>query len=376
LVAACFGSLAGGQAVEPAERPFSPDHPAAARNLAGLPVRIAVAPPDDPRFAHLSWNKVVRTGPNTLILAYVAGAFHGAHGGGSPAVSRSVDGGASFSPPEVLRRFGPELDYSCCGNLALGIAPDGALVLLAMAYTGDRANHIFGWRSEDDGATWTPVDTAKLGPNKTGSVFGNVLPIEGRGLLVLGHYRPGSQPHSSGIWASVSQDHGRTWGEPRRISDAPAVEPLVLRSGERLLAFLRGDREHGGRQFVAVSDDLGETWTTELSSLDAADPASARLAAPCAVENPNRPGEILVLTTERARRGNTPGRIWLWRGDARQFDWRRQRVLLEFPRVEGDPHTDFGYPWLVHLEGRRWLMFYYHGRSRGHCPLWVTEVNL
>lgn len=376
LVLSCLSFPCAAEAAESPERAFLPDHPAASRNPSGFPVRIAVTPPEDPRFAHLSWNKVVRTGQGTLVLGYIAGTFHGNHGGGSPAVSRSIDGGRSFSPPVVLREFGPALDYSCSGNLAMGIASDGAIVLLAMAYTGDQANHIFGWRSEDDGATWAPVDTAKLGPNKTGSVFGNILPLAGRGLLVLGHYRSGAQPYTNGIWMSDSQDQGWTWGEPRRISDLSAVEPLVLRSGKRLLAFLRGSGEHRGRQFVAVSDDFGETWKTELSVLDAASPASARLAAPCAVENPNRPGEILVLTTERAVPGNTPGRIWLWRGDARELDWRRECVLLEFPRVEGDPHTDFGYPWLMHLEGRRWLIFYYHGRSRGHCPLWVTEVKL
>ncbi len=373
LVFAAAGPL---RSAEPPERSFWPDHPAAARNTLGTPVRIAVTPPQDPRFAHLSWNKALRTAKGTLVLAYVAGAFHGNHGGGCPAVSRSTDGGRAFPPPKVLRQFGPGRDYTASGNLALGVASDGALVLLAMAYTGNQGNHIFGWRSEDDGASWTPVDTGNLGPNKTGSVFGNILPVPGQGLLAFGHYRPGAEPYRSGLWMAASADDGRTWGPPRRISEAPAVEPLVLQSGSRLLGFFRGGGELRGRQFVAVSDDLGETWKTELSVLGPEAPDSARLAAPFAVENPSRPGEILVLTTERAVPGNTPGRIWLWRGDAQRLDWRRERVLLEFPRIPDDPHTDFGYPWLVPLEDRRWLMFYYHGRSRGHCPLWVTEVKL
>lgn len=353
---------------------FGPGHPAAARNPSGLPVRVVVEPPDDPRFAHLSWNKALRTPKGTIVLAYIAGTFHGDHGGGCPAVSRSTDGGQTFTPPKILRQFGPGQDYSHSGNVALGIAEDGALVLLAMAYTGSEANHIFGWRSEDDGLTWAPADTAALGPNKTGSVFGNILPLPGRGLVVLGHYRAGAQPHTSGIWMAVSADHGRSWGAPRRISEANAVEPVLLQSGGRLLAFLRGAGGHGGRQFIAASDDLGATWKTELSPLAPERPASARLAAPCAVVNPAQPGEIIALTTERALPGNTPGRIWLWKGNAKDLAWRRVRVVLEFPRVEGDPHTDFGYPWLVHLDGNRWLMLYYHGRSRGPCPLWATEM--
>jgi hypothetical protein len=348
----------------------------AAKNTGGRPVCIAVVPPENPRFAHLSWNKAVRTPQGTIVLAYIAGTFHGTHGGGCPAVSRSTDGGRTFSTPHVLREFAPGRDYTHSGNLALGLADDGALVLLAMAFDGDQANHIFGWRSGDDGRTWKPADTSALGPNKTGSVFGNILMIAGRGLAVFGHYRGGARPHTTGIWMSVSQDDGRTWGAHRRISDVPAVEPLVLESGGRLLGFFRGANADRGRQYVSVSDDRGETWKTELSVLDAQDRTAARLAAPFAIENPGQPGEILVLTTERAVPGNTPGRIWLWRSDVKKLDWQRQRVLLEFPDVPGDPHTDFGYPWLLHVDGRRWLVFYYHGRSRGACPLWVTEVEL
>ncbi len=111
--------------------------------------------------------------------------------------------------------------------------------------------------------------------------------------------------------------------------------------------------------------------------LDGEDPASARLAAPCAVEHPDRPGEILVLTTERPSGKASGGRIWLWRGTAESLDWKRERVILEFPAVgRDDLNNDFGYPWLLHLEGDRWLLFYYHGQKKGPSPIWVTEVEL
>lgn len=355
-----------------------------ARNPSGELVRMAVPAPADPRYAHLSWNKVVRTPGGTIILACVAGTFHGNHGGGCPAVARSSDGGATFSDLQILREFGPGLDYTCCGNLALGIAEDGAIVLLAMAYTGDEANQIFGWRSEDEGLTWTPTDTGKLGPNRTGSVFGNVFPVKGEGLVVFGHYRVGSAPHAEGIWMAASKDHGRTWSEARRIAGVPAVEPVVIASQGKLIGFFRSTKKAvfdepsaEGRQFVGVSIDQGQTWETTLSGLDAENPATARLAAPCAVENPGHPGELLVLTTERARGTGRNSRIWLWRGQADHLEWKRERVLLEFPPGGPDnPNTDLGYPWLLHEGGNRWSVYFYHGQSKGASAIWVTEVAL
>lgn len=349
----------------------------AAKNTAGQPVRIAVSAPADDKHAHLSWPKVIKTARGTVILGYSAGIGHNI-GGSALAVSLSKDGGKTFSAPKKLISF-PDDDprYRDCGNLALGLAGDGSVLLLAMAYNRDEGNHIFGWRSTDDGVTWTRTDTSALGPDKTGSVFGNIIPLAGRGLAVFGHYRGGSKPHSQGLWMSLSKDEGRTWAAAQRIADIHAVEPVVVQSAGRLVGFFRGDSQNArGRQSVGVSDDLGGTWKTELSALDAEHPANARLAAPFAVENPNRKGELLVLTTERAVPGNTPGRIWLWRGDAEKLEWKRERVLLEFPRIEGDPHTDLGYPWLLHTGGNRWQMYYYHGNFRAAAHIWVTDAVL
>lgn len=349
----------------------------AARNPAGNPVRVAVAAPPDPALGHLAWPKAIRTNHGTVILAYCAGQGHNT-GSSGPGFSRSTDGGKTFSPPQMLMRF-PRDDprYKDCGNVALGQAPDGDLLLLAMAFNRDAGNNIFGWRSADDGVTWTRTDTSALGPDKTGSVFGNILSVGQGRLAVFGHYRAGSTPHTQGLWMSLSIDQGRSWGGARRIADVHAVEPVVLQSAGRLIGFFRGASQiQRGRQYVGVSDDQGVTWRTDLSVLDAEDNTQARLAAPCAVENPNRPGEILVLTTERGVPGNTPGRVALWRGDAQKLAWKRERVLLEFPKVEGDDHTDFGYPWLLYIGGTRWQMYYYHGTSRSACPLWVTEVEL
>jgi hypothetical protein len=256
--------------------------------------RLLVASPDDPAVAHLSWPKIVTTGDGTLVLAYSAGKGHNI-GASGPAVSRSTDGGATFSRPQVLIRF-PDDDarYRDCGNMALGIAGDGSVVLLAMAYAGNTQNTILGWRSTDDGATWTRVDTTALADNKTGSVYGHILQVPqvavgklelgphddqssarpnpeassepvpfphspGKDLVVFGHYRQPSRP-ASGIWMSVSRDHGMTWEPPRVVTETPYFEPAFTFTQGRFVGLLRLPSDGQARRYdEAVSDDLGTT---------------------------------------------------------------------------------------------------------------------
>lgn len=330
-------------------------------------VRVAVPAPENPRFAHLGWPKALKmkNAEGTLVLGYLAGPYHG--GNGCPAVSVSRDGGKTFSAPQVLKEFGPEDELTNSGNLALVQAEDGALVLLAMGHS-KTANNIFGWRSEDEARTWTPVDTSALGPNKTGSVTSCVV-VPGVGLMASGHYRKGS-PQEKGIWVASSADHGRTWGAPRMVNDLDAGEPVLVHAGGRLLIFIRGRGKDASLQFVSVSDDLGKTWKTERSTIVSSN--GKGMAHPFAMVHPDKPEELLIIATERP----LPGKSWLWSGNAKTLEFTRGRLLLDFPKIEGDPNTDFGYTWLVPMGKGRGLTFYYHGLGRGANAIWVAETAL
>ena len=43
-------------------------------------------------------------------------------------------------------------------------------------------------------------------------------------LIRLGAYRAGSSPFTTGIWQSVSEDDGLTWGVPEMVNDV-ATDP-------------------------------------------------------------------------------------------------------------------------------------------------------
>lgn len=341
----------------------------------GTKPRIAVGATDDPRYVHLAWPKAVRTADGTIVLGYQAGTLHG--DGSSPAISISTDGGKTFTPPKILKEFGPGHEYTNSGNMAIGVAHDGAVIVLSHGHRGNEANHIFGWRSTDSGRTWVAVDTSALGPNKTGSSTGTIVRLPGGRLMVTGHYRGGSAPYTLGIWQSVSEDDGLTWGEPQMVNNLNAGEPVLVRAGDRLLVFIRGRGPGAVRQFISTSDDWGRTWRTDLSNIAPINEHTRGLAHPFAMVDPLDPARILAVTFERP----LPGAAQLWRADAvdrkgQNLEFRHERTLLELPKIEGDPNTDFGYAWLVPMEGRNALMFYYHGQSRGENAIWVLETTI
>jgi hypothetical protein len=334
----------------------------------GAPVRVAVGPTSDPGLVHLAWPKAIRAQDGTIILGYQIGTHHG--DGSSPAVSLSTDNGKTFSAPHVLRKFGPDQEYSNSGNMALGLAHDGSVILISHGHRRNEANNIFGWRSTDNGRTWQAVDTSRLGPDKTGSATGTVVQLPGKRLMIVGHYRINSKPQGTGIWQSISEDDGLTWGEPTLVTNVNGGEPVLVRHQDRLLVFIRGRGPASTRQYIAVSDDLGRTWRTELSNLTAQKPDATVLTHPFAMVNPHHPDLLVAATFERP----LPGVATLWRANPQTLEFSREKTLVTLPKIEGDTHIDFGYPWLLPFEGNRWLMFYYHGQ-RDNSAIWVTEFE-
>lgn len=346
-----------------------PDWAGSAPN--GDPVRIAVASPDNSRFRHVAWPKALRTGDGTVVLGYISGKKHGRDGEGCPTVSLSSDGGKTFSAPNILREFGEDDDYRASGNMALGLAHDGAVLLLAHGYDRN-SNHIFGWRSADSGRTWKPVDTSALGPNKTGSSTGGIVQLPAGKLMVVGHYRDGAKPQTRGVWQSVSEDDGLTWGEPAMVNNLDAGEPVLVRHRDRLLVFIRGRGISAARQFISESDDWGATWQTRLADIEPLLAGTTALAHPFAMVHPHEPDRLLAITFERG----TTGAAQLWEGDPESLRFEHERTLLELTRLDRATNDDYGYAWLVPMEERRALVFYYHGLRGGPNSIWVLETEI
>jgi len=323
--------------------------------------RIVVAAPDDARFAHLSWPKVVTAPDGTLVLAYIAGREH-VNGDGCPAVSISSDGGKTFSEPQILREFDKSKKYQHGANLAMGVAEDGGVVLMVMAFTNDERNSIFGWRSEDSGKRWAPLETSSLAESKTGSVFGHVFAVPGKGLAVSGHFR---KPGGAGIWMAFSPDHGRTWGDPHTITDNAYFEPAFLFAGKKLIGLIRENKAHAYHQYV--SDDLGESWQVNKKALQG--DSSAVHPSPFLIEDPEHPGQLYALQTQRGKNNQ----VHLWKADANadELKWEHVDRVVEVPKDQ-----DFGYPWMTPLGDGKWILVYYAGEKVGPNSIWGIELSL
>ena len=338
-------------------------------------IREVLAAPDDPRFAHLAWPKLARSGDGTLLIACCAGRAHNpADGEASPAVALSTNDGADFTAPRVLIELGRDRPMHHCGNLALGAAADGALVLVAMGMTTDsRATAIFALRSEDGGRTWTTCDTAALS-GRGGSVYGHVFPVPGRGLAVAGHLRRGAALGEHGIWLAFSKDDGRSWGAPEIISRDRLAEPAFVCVGDRVIGLVREqDREQRGGYRMFVSEDSGRTWRDAPSGVG----EGPDLPSPFLAADPARPGTLYALQTDRDREGRIGhGSITLWTATVDGLVWRQLGCVATFPLHEGVPRPDYGYPWMVPAGEGEWCVVFYCGAVRGPCSIWGLRLNL
>jgi len=322
--------------------------------------RVIVPAPVDARHQHLSWPKLVKTSDGTLVLAYIAGRKH-VNGDGCPAISISNDNGNSFSPPQILKTFDSSMPYQHCANLAMGVAPDGAIILMGMAFTNDLRNNIYCWRSTDNGISWKLTDTSALGENKTGSVFGHVFNVPGKGLAVCGHYR---KPKGSGIWIAYSKDQGLTWQPPETITEKKYFEPtFIFTSDKKLTGLVREDSAHAYHQYT--SDNFGRSWSFESCVIQGS--PKAVHPSPFIVEDPASPGIYYALQSERTSKKE----IYLWYTKGDFSEWKKVCLVAAAPG-----HADFSYPWMVHLKGRHWFLAYYAGKSDGPNSIYGNTITI
>lgn len=278
----------------------------------------------------------------------------------SCAVHTSFDAGATWATPGLPFPEGEE-DPPRCYVPTVTFEPDGTLhvAFSTLAGPGNRPNAVWLVSSDDGGRSFSRPSRV-LGPlsfqpqlvadpRRPGRLY--LTWLQAGDVVNLGFARPGNP-----INLVRSDDGGRTWTDPARVSSARrqrAVAPatVVGRDGEVFVAYLDlGDDRldysgaHGGRGgdpysgtwtlVVARSADEGESWQEAVVD-DGVTPIERILVflPPTPALVADRTSGRLLLAFGDARLGD--GDVWLWTSSDGGTTFTPARRVNDTPRSDG-----------------------------------------
>ncbi|MCL5281429.1 MAG: glycoside hydrolase [Planctomycetes bacterium] len=256
-------------------------------------------------------------------------------------MKRSVDGGRTWSPPQIVWDDGP----NTCGNPCPVVDQTTGVIWLPLTWnlgrdreseiirnTSKDTRRVFVTRSDDDGRTWAkPVEiTAHTkrpdwGWYATGPGVGIQLergPTKGRLLVPCDHsYRTPEGTTDCGSHVVYSDNHGQTWRLGGIIRPAVNECQVVELSDGTLLCNMRNSARSQTTRAIATSADGGMTWSAVRHDPVLVEPICQ--ASLLRYPMPQGPGRLLFSNPAHAEPGQRrdmtvqmsedEGRIWLSR---------------------------------------------------------------
>ena len=359
--AAVFRVKAGAKVLEPSNP--SPD---GAQRI-GYAVRL----PGDDGSKSYRIPGLARTKAGSLIAVY---DIRYNHSGDLPAdidvgVSRSTDGGQSWGKMEVAMDMGndPKFGSDGVGDPSVLVDPSNGRIWIAALWShGNR-----GWNgsgpgmkpeetgqlvlvhSDDDGKTWSkPINITEQVKKPEMRLFfngpGAGITMKDGTLAFAAQFRDADgKPWSTMI---SSKDHGETWHAGTGVkSDTTEAQIAQLTNGS-IMINCRDNR--GGSRTVAVTTDLGETWTLHPSDRSALrEPVC--MASLLAWDIPNH-GELLWFSNPDTGGGRRAMTIKLSRDQG--LTWPAKDALLY------DSRNCMGYSCLAPVDAKH-IGVLYEGQS-------------
>jgi sialidase-1 len=178
---------------------------------------------------------------------------------------RSKDGGRTWSRSVLVDT---PLDDR---NPAVGQLKDGTVIVayhVAGGYGPDGEppvrgaklvrNGLYILRSRDNAMTWDPPIRSEVALELAASSYGKIVQLSDGTALMAVYYLKGSPyEHISNVYRST--DSGKTWGDPSHIADDFDETALAVLPGDRLVAVLRSKTD--AYLSVSFSNDKGRTWS-------------------------------------------------------------------------------------------------------------------
>ncbi len=196
-------------------------------------------------------------------------------------LSRSLDGGHTWQPMQTIMDMGAPQPKNGIGDPAILVDRQTGRIWVAALWskgnngfhgsgpglTPDETGQLVLTYSDNDGRSWsTPASiTPQVKDPKWMLLFqgpGNGISMRNGTLVFPAQFRDAKgMPHSTILY---SADHGKTWkvgtGAKANTTEAAVVE---LQDGSLMLN-MRDNR--GGTRSIAVTKDLGKTWTEHPTS--------------------------------------------------------------------------------------------------------------
>ena len=275
----------------------------------------------------------------TMIAVYPKG-----HGRGAVVMKKSVDGGLTWSDRlPVPDNWATSKEVPTIYRV---VDPQGKkrLIMFSGLYPIRMAV------SEDDGATWTPLES--IGNFGGIVVMSDLVRLRDGRYMAFFHddgrflFGSGKNTGKFQVFKTVSTDGGLTWSDPEVVVSHPAAhlcEPGVVRSpdGEQLAMLLR-ENSRKFNSFVTFSNDEGETWSVPVEL-----PAALTGDRHQGLYAPD--GRLVILFRDTARKTPTQGDFVAWVGTYQDLVEGREgqyRVRL----LDNKNRWDCGYPGLELLD--------------------------
>jgi len=292
----------------------------------------------------------------TMLCVYPKG-----HGRGAVVMKRSTDAGLTWSDRlPVPDNWATSLEVPTLYRVI-----DAQGVKRLIMFSGLYPNRMAV--SEDDGATWTPLEA--IGDHGGIVSMADLIRLkDGRYMAFFHddgrflHKKP--EPGPFIVYKILSQDGGLTWSAPEIVTQHPEAhlcEPGVVRSPDgRQLAMLLRENSRKLNGFVVFSNDEGETWS-EPRELPAA-LTGDRHQGLCAPD-----GRLVFVFRDTTHISPTKGDFVAWVGTYEDIVAGREghyRVRL----LDNTKGADCGYPGLELLPDGTLIATTYGHWVKGEKP--------
>ena len=195
-------------------------------------------------------------------------------------LSRSTDDGQTWLPMQVIMDMGEPHGENGIGDPSILVDKNTGTIWVAALWskgnrswwgsgpglTPDETGQFMLVKSTDDGLTWSaPINITTQVKNPKWNLFfqgpGNGIALSNGALVFPAQFKDSTaMPYSTIIY---SFDNGKTWKAGKGAKSNTTEAQVVELSNGLLMLNMRDNR--GGSRSVAVTSDMGETWTEHSS---------------------------------------------------------------------------------------------------------------